>query len=324
MTTTLISSPLQSFTDYRFRNAFQKYFGGIDFFYAPYIRMNGKLVIKPLYERDLALKNNKSITVVPQIMTCSAEEFIFAARYVRSLGYDELNWNLGCPYPMVTTKGLGSGLIARPADINHILQRVHEETDIVVSMKMRLGYDTSDEILDTLPVLARYPIRSVAVHARIGKQLYRGGVDLAAFAQCLRQSEFPVYYNGDIKTVADYRRMQELFPSVTHWLLGRGLIADPCLPEMIKADTDEYPTDRMDRFGKFHDTLQYQYQEKLSGDKHVIMKMYSYWEYFATSMSAPAKILKKIKKCKTLSAYDEAVSEILLSKQQSSITTNQY
>ena len=54
---TLISSPLQGFTTFRFRNAFQKYFGGIDVFYAPYIRLNGKFVIKPGYERDIIFKN---------------------------------------------------------------------------------------------------------------------------------------------------------------------------------------------------------------------------------------------------------------------------
>jgi hypothetical protein len=53
MSHTLLSSPLQGFTDFRFRNAFNKYFGGIDTFYAPYIRLNGKLEIKSVYERDL-------------------------------------------------------------------------------------------------------------------------------------------------------------------------------------------------------------------------------------------------------------------------------
>ncbi|MFT4537230.1 MAG: tRNA-dihydrouridine synthase B, partial [Saprospiraceae bacterium] len=64
---TLLSSPLQGFTDYRFRNAFNKYFGGIDTYYAPYIRLNGKMVIKPVYERDLQLKHNKTIEVIPQV-----------------------------------------------------------------------------------------------------------------------------------------------------------------------------------------------------------------------------------------------------------------
>ena len=53
---TLLSSPLQGFTDFRFRNAFHKYFGGIDTFYALYIRFNNKLVIKSSYERDLLLE----------------------------------------------------------------------------------------------------------------------------------------------------------------------------------------------------------------------------------------------------------------------------
>jgi hypothetical protein len=44
-------------------------------------------------------------------------------------------------------------------------------------MKMRLGYDTTEEILDVFPVLEKYPIKN-AIHARIGKQLYKGGVHL--------------------------------------------------------------------------------------------------------------------------------------------------
>jgi tRNA-dihydrouridine synthase len=102
MSFTLLSSPLQGFTDFRFRNAQNKYFGGIDTFYSPYIRLNGKLVIKSSYERDLLPENNSGLEVIPQVITNDADEFIFVAKYVRELGYKELNWNLGCPYPMVT------------------------------------------------------------------------------------------------------------------------------------------------------------------------------------------------------------------------------
>ncbi|MFT7332183.1 MAG: tRNA-dihydrouridine synthase B, partial [Sphingobacteriales bacterium] len=140
MSITLLSSPLQGFTDYRFRNAFQKYFGGIDTFYAPYIRLNGKFVIKPQYERDIKLRNNTTLEVIPQIMTNDPDEFIFVTKYIQKLGYKELNWNLGCPYPMVINRGMGSGLINDPEKINHILDRVHSETDVIVSMKMRMGY----------------------------------------------------------------------------------------------------------------------------------------------------------------------------------------
>jgi len=263
----LLSSPLQGFTDFRFRNSFQKYFGGIDTFYAPYIRLNGKFKIKPIYERDLALKNNTTINVIPQVMTADADEFLFVVKYVQSLGYKELNWNLGCPYPMVVNRCMGSGLISDPSRIDHILDRVHSETDIVVSMKMRMGYENREEILGAFPILEKYPIKNVAIHARIGKQLYKGGVDLEGFQNCLDASKHKLYYNGDITTVEGFREMQERFPTIDHWMLGRGLIADPFLPNMIKANTTEYPENRMEVFGKYHDTLFADFEQALSGPK---------------------------------------------------------
>lgn len=90
---------------------------------------------------------------------------------MQQLGYKELNWNLGCPYPMVTNRGMGSGLICYPNKIDNILHRTHNETDILVSMKMRMGYETNEEILHAFPVLDKYPLKNVAIHARIGKQL---------------------------------------------------------------------------------------------------------------------------------------------------------
>jgi len=311
MSPTLLSSPLQGFTDYRFRNTFNKYFGGVDTFYAPYIRLNGKMVIKANFDRDIQLKNNTTINVIPQIMTNDADEFIFVTKFVQSLGYQELNWNLGCPYPMVINKCMGSGLINDPDRIDRILDRVHSETDITVSMKMRMGYDDNKEIINSFPVLGKYPLKNIAIHARIGKQLYKGGVDLDGFQKCIDHSPHKLYYNGDITTVEIFRRMKERFPVIDHWMLGRGLIADPFLPLMIKNNSEEYPEDRFEIFSKFHDRLFSEYEQKLTGDKQIIMKMLHFWQYFAIPLSNPTKIVKKIKKAKTIAVYDEAVAEIL-------------
>ena len=307
----LISSPLQGFTDFHFRNAFHQFFTGIDIFYAPYIRFNGKMVIKPIYERDLKPKNNAVSGLIPQVMTCSADEFIFAAKYVRSLGYKELNWNLGCPYPMVTNKGMGSGLIKNPEKIDAILDRVHSETDIIVSMKMRMGYDNAEEILGAFPILEKYPIKNIGIHARIGAQLYKGGVDLDGFQRCIDNCSQKLYYNGDITSVAIFEELVERFPSIDHWMLGRGLIADPFLPEMIKKETHDYPEDKVELFSKYHDTLFTAAEQKLTGEKAVIRKMLSYWEYFSAMFPNPTKVVKKIKKAKTYEIYDEAVREVL-------------
>ena len=307
---TLLSSPLQGFTDFRFRNAQNKIFGGIDMFYSPYIRLNGKMVIKPSYERDLLPENNLDLEVIPQVITNDADEFLFVAKYVQGLGYKELNWNLGCPYPMVTKSGMGSGLIANPERINNILHRAHSESDILLSMKMRLGYDNSEEILDVLPILDTYPIKNIAIHARIGKQLYKGGVNLDAFQHCVDNTKHKLYYNGDITTVAKFHEMQQRFPSIDHWMIGRGLISDPFLPSMIKNDTTEYPANKMELFSMFHDTLYAIYSESLSGSTHILLKMYHLWEYFSATFSNSHKVLKKIKKAQSIRNYEAAVAEI--------------
>lgn len=311
MNCTLLSSPLQGFTDFKFRNAFHQYFGGIDTFYAPYIRLDGKLVIKSSYQRDLQPMNNSTLEVIPQVMTNDVDEFLFVVKYVQDLGYKELNWNLGCPYPMVTKRGMGSGLISNVEKINAILDRVHSETDIIVSMKMRMGYENSEEILEVLPMLDTYPIKNIAIHARIGKQLYKGGVDLDAFQRCLDHSSHKIYYNGDITSVAVFNEMQKRFPSIDHWMIGRGLIADPFLPMMIKNNTTVYPDNWIDTFSDFHETIFTAYDQALSGPTPIRMKMLGFWEYFSNSFSNPQKAYKKIKKAKDIVAYRAAVKEIL-------------
>lgn len=311
MNYTLLSSPLQGFTDFRFRNAQNKIFGGIDTYYAPYIRLNGKMVIKSSYQRDLLPENNSELEVIPQIITNDADEFLFVSKYVQELGYKELNWNLGCPYPMVTKCGMGSGLISNTEKINQILHKVHNESDIIVSMKMRLGYDNTDEILQALPVLEKYPIKNVAIHARIGKQLYKGGVHLDAFQHCIDNTKLKLYYNGDITSVAKFHEMQARFPTIDHWMIGRGLIADPFLPNMIKNNSLEYPKNKMELFSEFHDTLYAGYSESLSGSTHILLKMHHLWEYFSVIFSDPHKVAKNIRKSKSIRNYEQTVKEII-------------
>jgi tRNA-dihydrouridine synthase B len=105
-------------------------------------------------------------------MTNDPLEFIFVANQVKKLGYKELNWNLGCPYPMVAKRKMGSGLIKDAQQINRILTDVYANIDITISVKIRLGYENADEIYDALRVLENHPVKNIAIHPRIGKQLY--------------------------------------------------------------------------------------------------------------------------------------------------------
>lgn len=307
MSFTLLSSPLQGFTDFRFRNAADQFFGGIDTWFAPYIRLHRNPEIKNANKRDLLPENNRVSNLIPQVMTNSAEEFLFVAGYVQGLGYTELNWNLGCPYPMVTKRGLGSGLLKDKERINDLLTRVSAESDIAISLKMRLGYDNSHEILELLPILEKHKIKNIVIHPRLGKQLYKGAADLEMFKKCIENTSHRICYNGDIDSIARFRELKDRFPTINSWALGRGIIANPFLAQMIRSDKNQLPDDWTDQFSHFHDTLFRSYDEALSGPKHILIKMQSFWEYFSQLFSNPHKAYKNIKKAKNIEAYHDAV-----------------
>jgi hypothetical protein len=97
-------------------------------------------------------------------------------------------------------------------------------------------------------------------------------------------------------------------------MIGRGLIADPFLPSMIKNNTLEYPKNRWKVFSQFHDTIYEAYDVALSGPTPIKMKMLGFWEYFSQSFSNPQKTYKKIKKASNPKAYLQAVAEIFYSE----------
>ena len=68
-----------------------------------------------------------------------------------------------------------------------------------------MGYENAEEILDAFPILDQYPLKNIAIHARIGKQLYKGPVDLDAFEKCISSTKHKLYYNGDITSVAAFK-----------------------------------------------------------------------------------------------------------------------
>lgn len=302
---------MQGLTDYRFRNLVHEHFGGINTFIAPYIRFQGGMEIKNSYKNDLLPIHNKVKSLVPQVMTRDSNEFLFVADYVKQLGYEELNWNLGCPYPMVAKRGMGSGLIKEIDKIDSILSAVTSACDIDISLKLRLGYENNQEIINLLPILNHHKIKYLIIHPRIGKQLYKGDADLELFEQCMDICNLPIVYNGDIDSVEKFVSLKQRFPNINHWAIGRGIISNPFLASMIKTGSYQLPEDWAEKFESFHGALFQSMSESLSGPGHLLIKMQGYWEYFCNMFSNPHKTFKIIKKAKSIAAYQNGVAEIL-------------
>ena len=305
----LIMAPLRGFTDAVFRNAFQKHFQGVGEAVAPFVTSTRGRRIKPSHLRDLEPEENGSLPLVPQILSNDAGEFVRLANTLFDMGYPEINWNLGCPYPMVAKKKRGSGLLAFPEWIDRLLDEIMHGCKGRLSIKTRLGRFSSDEMEHWIAVYNRYPLIRVIVHPRTGVQMYTGSVDLDAFAACLAEIKHPVVYNGDITDVDMFMMLETRFPAVEAWMLGRGLIGNPFLAEMIQSGKRTIPGAR-ERFARFHEDLLTGYLNRFSGPGHVLDRMKGLWRYFAHGFDDGRRILKQVRKTRSLQVYRQLVRQI--------------
>ena len=136
----LYMAPMKGFTDHLFKSLFADHFGGFDLAVAPFIASKQDHRIKRKYVKDILPENNTCMPVVPQILSKTAADFIVLANYLYDLGYDTVNWNLGCPYPMVANKKRGSGMLPYTDRIRAFLDRVIHEIHGSLSIKLRLGW----------------------------------------------------------------------------------------------------------------------------------------------------------------------------------------
>jgi tRNA-dihydrouridine synthase B len=308
----LFLAPLQGFTDRHFRNAFQQCYGDVDRFFAPYLKMKTDGTIKEHTKLDVLQVNNPFEQVVPQVMACCSADFLLMAQYLKEQEYKELNWNLGCPYPMVAKQDLGSGILNKPDKLFAILDEVIPKLDMDLGIKMRMGYEDTSDILNVLPRLNDYPLTEIIVHARYGKQLYNGPCDLDRFEESIALTKHKLVYNGDIRTVSDFRILKARFPKICHWMIGRGAISNPLLFEMIQDDTEDFPEDRME---VFHDFLILLLENQLSesdNEGNTLIKMKHFWEYFSESFENGLTYYRKIKRATSIEEYEEVIESICL------------
>lgn len=300
-------APLKGVTDVVFRNTYAEHFNGIDWAIAPFLSTPKGLRIKPSHLKDVLPENNRRMPVIPQIMSKRAEYFLPLAMALLDLGYDRVNWNLGCPYPMVAKKGRGSGLLPNPEVIERFLEQTCSVIPGQLSIKMRIGRYREDEIFELMPILNRYPIKEVAIHPRTGVQMYEGSPHLDIFERCLEICRHPVIYNGDIVDQMSFNKLRARFDGITTWMIGRAAVADPFLCGCLKGQKWSQ-SEKTELFKAFHDTLYARYAEKLYGPSHLLNRMKGLWSYFGRSFEQADKVRKKINKTQKPQRYEQIVN----------------
>ncbi|RHO02738.1 tRNA-dihydrouridine synthase family protein [Clostridium sp. AF37-5AT] len=308
-------APLEGITTYPYRNLHHKYFGGVEKYFTPFLAPGPEQGMSVKEMRDVLPENNAGIPVVPQILTNRAGDFLLASKKLSEMGYREINLNLGCPSGTVTAKKKGSGFLLYPDDLDRFFDEVFSNAavrngEFLVSVKTRIGKNEVEEWPELMQVYNRYPIHELTVHPRIQKEFYKGTPHLDVFADILKESRNPVVYNGDLFTVENAKEFREKFPTVGTVMIGRGLIRNPALAEMILQEETEPEANILPRIREFHDALFEHYRETMSGDRNLLFRMKDLWSYMLAEVPDSEKLAKKIRKSQHVPEYLAAVEEV--------------
>lgn len=277
----LYFAPMEGITGSVYRCAHHRVFGCADRYYAPFIYTNpgGKISKKDYME--IAPEYNEDCTVVPQLLSNCAEDFTATARTLRSMGYGEVNLNLGCPSNTVASKGRGAGFLGNLEGLQVFLDHIFNGLDMKISVKTRIGLYSSDEFEKLLEIYGQFPIAELIVHPRLRSDYYSGRPDLKAFEQVVERQTFPVCYNGDIFTVDDFKRIKAIFQDTDHWMMGRGLLTNPALCREIKGGK---PPAREEIAAFYYEILE-GYERRMNGSRKVICLLKEFWHFIGRILS---------------------------------------
>lgn len=306
-------APFQGITDVVYRNVFKKHFGGIDKYYTPFFTGIQKDNSKSLRGEEISPEFNDVNTVVPQILSNTAEEIVRFANQCKSMGYSEFNLNMGCPFPRVANKTRGCGLMADPIRTIKMLNDVFEGIDgIKFSIKCRLGYYDDEEIYAFIDTFSALNFSEIIIHPRIGKQMYTGEASLEKFVKLIPLINKPLVYNGDIFTIDYYNTivsaLSDLSVLSSDIMLGRGLLTNPFLAEQIKNIDNQ--SDKKQRLHSFVVDLYINRLRHAGGSPKIIGSMKELWKYMMNIFDDPQNVWRKVKKVNHLDEYETAVEII--------------
>ena len=233
-------APMEGLVDNILRDVLTQV-GGIDWCVTEFIRVCDRLLPPSQFhklapELRAGARTAAGVPMRVQLLgsdpSCLAENAALACE----LGAPVIDLNFGCPAKTVNKSRGGAVLLKEPELLHAIVEAVRRAVParIPVTAKMRLGFETPDGAMDCARALAAGGAEHLVVHARTKVEGYKPPAHWEWVARVQDVVQVPVFANGEIWTVEDWRRCREV-SGAEHIMLGRGLVSRPDLALQIAA-----------------------------------------------------------------------------------------
>ncbi len=236
-------APMEGLVDNILRDVLTRV-GGIDWCVTEFIRVCDRLLPASSFDKlapELRQGARTAAGVPMRVQLLGSDPVCLAenAALACELGAPVIDLNFGCPAKTVNKSRGGAVLLKEPELLHAIVREVRRAVPahIPVTSKMRLGYDSPDGALDCARALAEGGSAHLVVHARTKVEGYKPPAHWEWVARVQDVVAVPVFANGEIWTVDDWRRCREV-SGARDIMLGRGLVSRPDLALQIAAARD--------------------------------------------------------------------------------------
>ena len=181
------------------------------------------------YQKKRLLARDEERPFVAQLLDNDAVRMAdCAARIEEEFHPDMIDINMGCAAKSVAGRGAGVGMMRNPQLVKDAVTLVGRTVKVPVTVKMRLGWDsTTQNFLELANLAAENGAKAIALHGRTGKISFQKPAQWQPIAELKRAfPNLPVIGNGDVATPADARRMLEE-TGCDAVMIGRAAKANP-------------------------------------------------------------------------------------------------
>ena len=245
------------------------------------------------------LRTEAEHPLVYQLLVTDESEVAPAITALHRLGADGVDLNLGCPAPRVRQAGGGSALMAEPERVKRIVARARRETDLPLSVKIRLGKELNErELVGFCRMLEAEGVDLLTVHARLQGEPFSRRPRWEWVGRVKRALAIPVVANGGIFSVADARRCLE-DSGADGLMIGRAAAEKPWLfnriaREIYGAALEEAPDDPVAVYCAFvRELLRFPPERRLGRLKeftHYLARNYAFGHHLAMGVQSSATL----------------------------------
>ena len=152
------------------------------------------------------------------------------------LGSHGVDLNCGCPSKTVNGSNGGASLLKQPELIYQATKAIRQAVspEQVVSVKVRLGWDSADFAYDIADAVQQGGATEIAIHGRTKADGYRADrINWQKIGEIRQKLHIPVIANGEIWRWEDGQRCLEI-TGCEDLMVGRGALNMPNLSRVLK------------------------------------------------------------------------------------------